>query len=162
MRSKKGRHLVLLVVKKDLKLVLAGAPGWRNKKIMALINIEKENIYYLGYVSNQELAFLYNLATLFVFPSLYEGFGLPPLEAVACGCPVVVSNVSALPEICGDAAYYINPYNIDSIAEGIRKLLDDKDLRGELIKKGLERAKTFSWDKSAREHLEVFEETLRQ
>jgi len=149
-------------VKKDLKLVLAGAPGWRNKKIMALINVEKENIYYLGYVSNQELAFLYNLATLFVFPSLYEGFGLPPLEAMACGCPVVVSNVSALPEICGDAAYYINPYNIDSIVEGICKVLDDKDLRGELIKKGLERAKIFSWDKSARKHLEVFEETLRQ
>lgn len=149
-------------MKKDLKLVLAGASGWRNEGIMSLIKKEKENIHYLGYVSNQELAFLYNLATLFVYPSLYEGFGLPPLEAMACGCPAVVSNVSALPEVCGDAAYYVDPHHVESVAEGIYKLLDDEDLRKKLIKRGLERAKTFSWEKSAMEHLKVFEETTKQ
>lgn len=149
-------------IKKDLKLILAGASGWRNQGIMGLINKEKDNIYYLGYVSNQELAFLYNLATLFVYPSLYEGFGLPPLEAMACGCPAVVSNVSALPEVCGDAAYYVDPHHVESVAEGIYKLLDDEDLRKKLIKRGLERAKAFSWEKSAMEHLKVFEETTKQ
>lgn len=97
---------------------------------------------------------------MFVFPSLYEGFGLPPLEAMACGCPVVVSNVASLPEVCGDAAYYVDSYNVESIAEGIHKVLTDETLRKRLIEKGLERVKLFSWEKSAKEHIKIFEEIL--
>ena len=79
---------------------------------------------------------------------------------MACGCPVVVSKMASLPEVCGDAAYYVNPYDVESIVEGIHKVLTDKFLRRSLIEKGLERAKLFSWEKSAKEHLEVFEEVL--
>ena len=155
----------ILINKIPHKLVIVGIKGDSFKEIeipKILKDIPSQRLIFMGQIEDERLIELYRRSSLFVFPSLYEGFGLPPLEAMACGCPVVVSNVSALPEICGDAAYYINPYNIDSIAEGIYKVLDDKDLREELIKKGLERAKIFSWDKSAREHLEVFEETLRQ
>ena len=120
----------------------------------------KDKVVFLGYVPEEDLPYLYSEAAAFVFPSLYEGFGLPPLEAMACGCPVVVSNVASLPEVCGDAAYYVNPYNIESIAEGMYKVLTDESLRRSLIEKGLERAKLFSWEKAAKEHLEVFKEVL--
>jgi len=119
-----------------------------------------QKILFLNYVPKDELPALYAGAKVFVLPSLYEGFGLPPLEAMACGCPVVVSNVASLPEVCGDAAYYVDPYSEESIAEGIYKVLTDESLRRSLIQKGLERAKLFSWEKSAREHLEVFKEVL--
>ncbi len=115
----------------------------------------------MNYKINDKILYnLYKNAKLFVFPSLYEGFGLPPLEAMACGCPVVVSNVASLPEVCGDAGYYVDPYCVESIAEGIYQVLTDESLRQSLIQKGLERAALFSWEKSAREHLKVFEETL--
>jgi glycosyltransferase involved in cell wall biosynthesis len=147
-------------IRKDIKLVLAGFKGWQNKEIMALLRKVKSDVFYLGYVSDAALRDLYNLATLFVYPSFYEGFGLPPLEAMACGCPVVVSNAASLPEVCGGAAYYVDPYNIESIAEGIHKVLTDEALRQSLIEKGLERAKLFSWEKSAKKHIEVFDEVL--
>jgi glycosyltransferase involved in cell wall biosynthesis len=147
-------------VKKDYKLLIAGFKGWKNKDIMELLKRAEGCVEYLGYVSNEMLADLYRSASCFVYPSLYEGFGLPPLEAMACGCPVVVSNVASLPEVCGDAAYYVDPYSVESIAEGMYKVLTDDTLRQNLIKKGLERAKLFSWEKSAREHLKVFEEVL--
>lgn len=120
----------------------------------------KDKIEFVGYPDDDYLAELYRNASLLVFPSFYEGFGFPALEAMACGCPVVVSNVASLPEVCGDAAYYVDPYNIESIAEGIHKVLTDKALRQSLIEKGLERAKLFSWEKSAKKHIEVFEEVL--
>lgn len=147
-------------IRKDLKLVLVGFKGWENKEIKKLMNNNKKDIYYLGYLPDKELGKLYNLATLLIYPSIYEGFGLPPLEAMACGCPVVVSNVASLPEVCGDAAYYVDPHNIDSIAEGIYKVITDEALRQNMIEKGLQRAKLFSWEKSAREHIKVFEEVL--
>ena len=103
---------------------------------------------------------LYRNALLLVFPSLYEGFGLPPLEAMACGCPAVVSNVASLPEVCGEAAYYVDPYDIDSIAAGIYRVAKDDQLRKDLIERGLERAKLFTWEKSAKEHIKIFEELL--
>lgn len=117
-------------------------------------------IVFKGYVSKEELANLYGRAALFVFPSLYEGFGLPPLEAMACGCPVVVSKAGSLPEICGDAAYYVDPYDVEEIAEGICRVLTDTDLRAYLVKKGLERVKLFSWRRSAEAHLRLFKELL--
>jgi len=103
---------------------------------------------------------LYKNARLLIYPSLYEGFGLSPLEAMACGCPIIVSNTTSLPEVCGDAAYYVDPLDVDSIAEGLIAVLTDDALRQGLIQKGLERVKFFSWEKSAKEYMKVFEEVL--
>jgi glycosyltransferase involved in cell wall biosynthesis len=145
-------------MKKDFQLLLTGSKGGGNQEIVERMEQLKGRVHYLGYLNNEELAALYRGASCLVFPSFYEGFGLPPLEAMACGCPVIVSNVASLPEVCGEAAYYINPYNGESIAEGIYQVLTDGSLRQSLIQKGLERAALFSWEKSAREHLKVFEE----
>jgi glycosyltransferase involved in cell wall biosynthesis len=145
---------------KEFKLVLAGLQGWENKTIWEQIQQLGDDVLYLGYVPITELGKLYNLASLFVYPSFYEGFGLPPLEAMACGCPVVVSNAASLPEVCGEAAHYVNPYEVESIAAGIEKVLRDDAYRKDLIGKGLARTEQFTWEKSAREHLRVFEETV--
>jgi len=123
-------------------------------------NKTREKIELLENISEEELIKLYKNALLLAFPSFYEGFGLPPLEAMACGCPVVVSNIASLPEVCGDAAYYVDPYNIESIAEGMYKVLTNESLRQSLIQKGLKQTKLFSWEKSSREHIKIFEEVL--
>ena len=91
---------------------------------------------------------------------LYEGFGLPPLEAMACGTPVIVSNTSSMPEICGDAAHYVEPLSIDSISDGILRVIDDAKLRNDLINRGIERVKTFNWDRAAQKHFELFSEVI--
>ena len=148
-------------MKKNFKLLLVGFKGWENKEILELLNKLKGAVNYLGYVDNEELAELYRKASCFVYPSFYEGFGLPPLEAMACGCPVIVSNVSSLPEVCGDAAHYVDPSSAESIAEGMHKILDDESLRQSMIQRGLERARLFSWEKSAAEHLKLFDEILK-
>lgn len=144
--------------RKEFKLVLAGFKGWENKEIMEHLEKFKGDVLYLGYVPEGELGKIYNLATLFVYPSLYEGFGLPPLEAMACGCPVLTSKVASIPEVCGNAVYYVDPSDEEGITDGISQLLTDDDLRGRLASDGLARAQKFSWEKSAREHLQVFEE----
>ncbi|MBI4699332.1 MAG: glycosyltransferase family 4 protein [Nitrospirae bacterium] len=95
----------------------------------------REKVFFIGHISNEDLPYFYNSASILAFPSLYEGFGLPPLEAMACGCPVVVSNAASLPEVCGDAACYVDPYNVESIAEGMYKVLTDESLRQSLIEK---------------------------
>jgi len=120
----------------------------------------RERIDFLETVSDRQLAKLYRNALALILPSFHEGFGLPPLEAMACGCPVVVSRVTSLPEVCGDAAFYVDPGDIESIAEGIRKVATDEALRKSLIQKGLKRARRFTWEKSAREHIRIFEEVL--
>ena len=147
-------------IKKVYKLVLVGFKGWQNKEIMKIINDNKKNIHYLGFVSDDKLAKLYNLASLFIFPSFYEGFGLPPLEAMACGTPVVTSNLTSMPEVCGDAVVYCDPYAVEDIKEKIEMVLNDEKLQQEMIQKGLKRAKEFTWGKSAKEHIRVFEEVL--
>ena len=103
---------------------------------------------------------MYNGAEIFVYPSLYEGFGLPPLEAMACGCPVITSNTSSLPEVVGDAGIMIDPFDVDSLTESMHKILTDNDLKKELSKKSLERAKLFTWKKTADQTLEVYEDVL--
>ena len=108
-----------------------------------------DKVIFTGYINDENLIDVYQKAYLFLFPSLYEGFGFPPLEAMACGTPVVVSNAASLPEICGDAAYYVNPYEIEDIAQGIKKVLEDVNLRNKLIEKGIQRAKSFNWENSA-------------
>lgn len=145
----------------DHKLIIVG-DGKKNflKRHYTRSLYGDNRVIFKRHISNDEIINLYKNASLFIFPSLYEGFGLPPLEAMVCSCPVVVSNVSSLPEVCGDAAYYVDPYSVESIAEGMYKVLTDEFLRQNLIKKGLERAKLFSWEKSAKEHIRVFEEVL--
>ncbi len=118
----------------------------------------KGNVIFTDYVENNELPVLYNSAALFVFPSFYEGFGLPPLEAMACGCPVIAANVASLPEICGDAACYVDPYDEKELAEKIISVLFNKHLKKELIEKGFKRTRLFKWEESAKQHIELFKE----
>lgn len=108
------------------------------------------------FVSEQELDDLYKNASLFVFPSLYEGFGLPPLEAMKRGVPVVSSNATCLPEILGNAVLYFNPLDVNDIADKIKKVLTDKNLREQLIQKGFEQVKKYSWEEMARETLKLY------
>jgi len=149
-----------LDIKSEYKLVLVGFKGWKNNELMELIDKNKDNIFYLGFINDIELAKVYNLATCFVFPSFYEGFGLPPLEAMACNTPVIASNATSIPEVCKDAAIYFNPNDINSISQKIKMLLEDKNLQKEMTNKGLKRAKQFSWEKSANEHIKLFKEVL--
>lgn len=135
--------------------------GGTNPKIFRFSNDSLPDIVkYIGYVTDEELKALYEQAAGFTYPSFYEGFGLPPLEAMACGCPVIVSNAASLPEVCGDAALYVDPYSPEDIAEKIQLLISDNKLREELRRKGLERAKKFSWEKCAKEMIKVIEEVL--
>jgi glycosyltransferase involved in cell wall biosynthesis len=120
-----------------------------------------KHVRFFGFVPDRTLAVLYRLATVFVFPSLYEGFGLPPLEAMASGTPVVTSNISALPETVGDAALLIDPYDASAIAEGLRQALTDQELRARLIASGLARATSFSWDASVRRVREIYAEVAQ-
>jgi glycosyltransferase involved in cell wall biosynthesis len=115
-------------------------------------------VRFLGFVPFETLRCFYESAAGFVFPSRYEGFGLPPLEAMACGTPVVTSNVSSLPEVVGDAAILVNPENVFDIARGIREVLLDEPLRAELIRRGREQAARFSWERTARQVLEIYQE----
>jgi glycosyltransferase involved in cell wall biosynthesis len=112
-------------------------------------------------VSTDTLAALYRLARAFVFPSLYEGFGLPPLEAMASGTPVITSNTSSLPEVVGDAALLIDPLNADEIADAMARVLTDETLRAELVTRGFERVKQFSWDRSVRRTHEIYMDVAR-
>jgi glycosyltransferase involved in cell wall biosynthesis len=142
----------------SLRLIIAGDI---NSSIFKTEKYPLSNhISFLGHVSTEELIRLYREASLLVFPSLYESFGFPAVEAMACGCPVVVSNVASLREVCGDAAYYVNPSSAESIAEGIYKVLADSSLRESLTQKGLERAKLFSWERAAKAHIELFKEII--
>jgi len=146
----------------EYHLILVGASGWSNDEILNDIKNLSKWVHYSGYVSDEALAELYGNAALFIYPSIYEGFGIPPLEAMACGAPVIASNASTLPEVCANAAYYVDPLDIKTIKEGIVKVLSDEELQKTLIAKGLEHAKEFSWGKSALQHQAVFEKVLAQ
>lgn len=146
----------------NVKLVLAGKVDIRFldvKRLAEQLNID-DFIVQLGFVPEDQLLTLYRAATFLVLPSLYEGFGLPVLEAMAAGTPVITSNVSSLPEVAGNAALLVDPYNVDEIAEAMYKLFTDTSLREELRRKGRERAQKFSWRKCAEETLKVYEEVL--
>jgi glycosyltransferase involved in cell wall biosynthesis len=120
-----------------------------------------KHVRFFGFVPDRTLAVLYRLAGVFVFPSLYEGFGLPPLEAMASGTPVITSNVSSLPEVVGDAALLVDPYQPEAIADAMRRVLTDQALRDDLVRKGLVRASEFSWDRSVRRVREIYEEAAQ-
>ena len=148
-------------------LVITGHGSKRMKRQLQKLrladcHIEEDRVVYRGHVSAQELEQLYARASLLVFPSFYEGFGFPPLEGMAHSVPVVVSNVSCLPEVCADAALYVDPYDIGSIANGMYRMLTDATLRQTMIVKGIERARHFRWEDSAKKHMQVFTEAVQQ
>ncbi|MBT6229755.1 MAG: glycosyltransferase family 4 protein, partial [Candidatus Scalindua sp.] len=147
---------------KDYKLVIAGEKGWLYKQIFKEVEHRdlKKEILFLGVVKDEDLPMLYNCADIFVYPSLYEGFGLPPLEAMACGIPVITSNTSSLPEVIGNAGIMVDPEDDNSLSEAIFNVLKDEDLRYQMSKNGLKRAKLFSWEKAAKEILEIYDEVL--
>jgi len=145
-------------LERGIKLVIAGGFGRGYAKEFA--GDVPADVVFLDRVTDRNLAALYANATVFVYPSIYEGFGFPPLEAMVCKTPVIVSNVASLPEICGDAALYCDPLDVDSIAVKIVELLGDKRLQDELRKRGLERAREFTWQKAAAELVNVFDEVL--
>ncbi len=148
----------------DIRFVIAGKKDRRfypriADKVAELSLGDK--VAFLGYVAEEDLPHLYSEAAALVHASLYEGFGLPPLEAMACDCPVIASNVASLPEVCGNAVYYVNPYDVGGIAKGISQVLTRGDLRNTLIERGRERVRLFSWKKTVEQLLKVFEEALR-
>lgn len=131
----------------DTHLVIVGPKGWNFEDILPFEQSDK--VHMIGYVDGQDIAAVYNLAALFVFPSLYEGFGIPPLEAMACGCPVITSNVSSLPEVAGNAAMLVDPYSVDEIAKAMDVILSNRYIALDLREKGFERVKKFNWADSA-------------
>jgi glycosyltransferase involved in cell wall biosynthesis len=142
----------------DLKLLIIGDEISKLPALRHAVHRHKlhKHVRFLGYLPDDQLAVLYRLAAVFVFPSLYEGFGLPPLEAMASGTPVVVSNVSSLPEVVGDAAVLVDPHDIDSIVDGLRSVLTNPARAEDMRRKGLERAGEFSWERSVARTLEVY------
>ena len=145
-------------LKDEYRLVIAGGKGWNDHELLKVLRCIKDHVVLTGYLPDHELPLIYNLASAFIYPSLYEGFGLPPVEAMGCGCPVIVSNVTSIPEVCGDAALYFDPEDVESIRENLREMLENEALRKDFAEKGLERAKSYTWERSASMHMEIFRE----
>ena len=146
----------------EISLVIAGGRGWMYQGIFQRVEELglQDMVCFPGYVADEDLPALYTLADLFVFPSLYEGFGLPPLEAMACETPVVTSNVSSLPEVVGDAALMVDPHDVRALAEAMQEFLSDRDLRIEMVRRGVVRAQRFSWSQAARKLLDVYRKMI--
>jgi len=146
-----------------LRLLIIGDEISKYPALRRAVHVHKlhKEVRFLGFVPIETLAVLYRLADVFVFPSLYEGFGLPPLEAMASGAPVVTSNVSSLPEVVGDAALLVDPYDPESIADGIRQVLTDDDLRETLRARGFERVRAYSWQRSIEQVHRIYGEVLQ-
>ena len=156
---------VLANCNKKIVLVITGrdVPGERERDLGGLRQeVESlglgDHVYFTGYIDEEDLPVIYSFCECFAFPSLYEGFGLPVLEAMACGAPVICSNRSSLPEIAGDAAILFNPLDIDEMTAALQKILDDGSLRADLRQRGILQAQKFSWDKMAQEMLSLFRE----
>jgi glycosyltransferase involved in cell wall biosynthesis len=148
----------------DLHLVIVGGWGWRSHSVRR--RLWKRDTYtwvhQMGYVQNADLPAIYRSASVTVFPSIYEGFGLPILESLASGTPVITSHTSSMPEVGADSAIYIDPYNSRDISEALRGLLGSSSLHKSLHDRGIQRAKQFTWEKVARETLEVFKRSQNQ
>lgn len=147
----------------DVYLVLVGAKGWLYDEIFKTVQSYPQlqnRVICTGYVDDKDLSSIYSGATAFIYPSLYEGFGLPPLEAMQCGLPVITSNTSSLPEVVGDAGIIVDPKDEDSLCQAMLTLLSNGKLRTNLKQKGLERAKQFSWSKCADETIEIYKKIV--
>ncbi len=144
--------------KEDVRLVLAGGRGWLFEDAFAVVEeLDLDGrVHFVGRVSSEDLLYLYNAAEMLAHPAFYEGFGLPPLEAMACGLPPVVSNVASLPEVVGDAGLLIDPHDVDELTVAMWRLLNDSALHQEMRAKGLRQAQRFSWERAARETLEIY------
>jgi glycosyltransferase involved in cell wall biosynthesis len=150
-------------VKKLPKLVLAGKCAWLYDETLRALEESgtKEAVVLTGYVPESDLPALYSGALCFVYPSYFEGFGLPPLEAMKCGAPVIVGNKTSLPEVVGDAALMVDPFDVDAIGAAIKRVIEDSELRTELTIKGQERANAFNWRETARRTLQVYKQVAR-
>lgn len=151
-----------LQVKQDfqgLSLVIAGSKSKLFSSGLQKL-VQEKDVILTGYVAEEDIVCLYNGAAVFAFPSLYEGFGLPILEAMACGTPVLTSNKYSMPEVAGDAAVLVDPENIEELAAGLKALLENSSWRDELREKGLVRARQFTWEKTAQETLAVYHEVM--
>lgn len=144
------------ILPSEFKLVVAGSKGWLYEDIFKMVKNSpaKNDIIFTGFIDDKDKSILYSQSELFIYPSFYEGFGFPPLEAMTCGTPVITSNFSSLPEAVGNAAVMINPYNLDELYKAMKMVLNDDKLKNILIKKGFEQTKKFSWQKCARETLD--------
>jgi glycosyltransferase involved in cell wall biosynthesis len=150
---------------RSLQLLVVGADGRKKSRATEAIQaarLTSEDIRFLGFVPDEDLPMLYSGSSAFVFPSLYEGFGLPLLEAMACGVPVIASNTSSVPEVVGDAALLVPPTQAEAFADAIMRVRRDADLRRTIIEKGSNRAAGFRWEKSARQHLECMQKLVRE
>ena len=145
---------------RDVALVIAGGQGWRNEDFERELPRAPMPVVLTGRVSDEELVSLYSAARCLVFPSLYEGYGLPPLEAMACGCPVVSTDRSTLPEVVGDAGLLVDPLDVEQIAEAIRSILDGDMIAAELRRRSLKRAGELTWERTAALTVDVYEEAL--
>lgn len=157
------KNLVIQEGISDLNLVLVGTKGWMFDKIFEEINANpalKNRVIITGYVADEDLASLYSDAAMFVYPSFYEGFGLPPLEAMQCGVPVITSNTSSLPEVVGDAAIMISPADLDALCDAMLSIYKNPSLRREMVVNSLERAGRFSWNRCARETVNAYKMSL--
>jgi glycosyltransferase involved in cell wall biosynthesis len=146
------------------QLVIAGKEGWLGGELFSYIQRSgvAEHIRFIGYVSDQDLRALYSSCRMCVYPSLYEGFGLPPLEAMACGAPVITSRIPSITETVGTAASLVSPTDVQGLAEAIIQLLENENKRNQLASAGIQRAAEFTWEKTARATLEVYEEALKR
>ncbi len=144
--------------KEDVRLVLAGGKGWLFEDAFSVVDELKldRRVHFVGRVSSEDLLYLYNAAEMLAHPAFYEGFGLPPLEAMACGLPVIVSNVASLPEVVGDAGFLIDPHEVDELTVAMWRVLNDDGLRQEMRQKGLKQAGRFSWERAARETMAIY------
>jgi len=142
-------------IQRNAPLVIAGFSGWRNENLHATLR-QARNVILLGHVSEIDLAGLYNLATMVVYPSLYEGFGLPPLEAMACGAPVITSDIPVLRETCGTAAVFVSPDNTNDLMNGMIRLLKDQDEQVFRSRQGKEHSLQFSWEKTTKKYESIF------
>lgn len=152
----------LHLTKSKLKLVIAGKHGISfelYKKRTEELSIQNE-VIFPGFISQEHMPYLYNAASLFVYPSFYEGFGLPPVEALSCGTPVIASNTTSMPEVLKDSVLYTDPYDVDNLCESIRCVLEDEGLKKSLIKKGFKRSKELSWETTIEKTLKAYEKIL--
>jgi glycosyltransferase involved in cell wall biosynthesis len=151
-------HQLQKCYKEDVRLVLAGGKGWLFEDAFAVVkdlNLD-DRVHFLGRVSSEDLLYLYNAAEMLAHPAFYEGFGLPPLEAMACGLPVIVSDVASLPEVVGDAGLLIDPQDEDELTVAMWRVLNDATLGPEMREKGLRQAQRFSWERAARETQRIY------